>query len=156
MLPIPLSQINKEWQGQVTLDSSLPFSLFGGSISTLHPWIIEGVILHFTLAFSSGILRDKRIDNKFMYIPNDDKQSYKFCNSKLMVEKPTNHNSQKALKFLSQWACFKILGTSEIYNPMAPTSLILLHILHSIVMRCGLQTSIIFVAKVNLNYLNLQ
>ena len=34
----------------------------------------------------SGILRDKTIANKLMYIPNDDKQNYPFCTLELMVK----------------------------------------------------------------------
>ena len=34
-----------------------------------------------------GSKRDKTMDDKFLYAPNDDKQNYYFCRSKLLVEK---------------------------------------------------------------------
>ena len=34
----------------------------------------------------SGILRDKTMDDEFIYIPNDDKQNYPSCRLKLIVE----------------------------------------------------------------------
>ena len=38
-------------------------------------------------AVTPGTFRDKTMDNKLMYIPNDDKQNYPFCGSKLLIEK---------------------------------------------------------------------
>ena len=35
----------------------------------------------------TGILRDKTMDNKSMYIPDDVTQNYAFCRLKLLVEK---------------------------------------------------------------------
>ena len=34
----------------------------------------------------SGILRDKTIDDKLTYFPNDDKQKYSFCRLNVLVE----------------------------------------------------------------------
>ena len=35
---------------------------------------------------SSGILGDKTMINKYIYIPNDDKRNYLFCRFELLVE----------------------------------------------------------------------
>ena len=39
----------------------------------------------------SGILRDKTMDDKLIFIPNDDKQNYPYFRLKLLVE---NQNSE--------------------------------------------------------------
>ena len=54
----------------------------------------------------SDILRDKTVDKKFMYIPNDDKQNYFLYRIILLVEK-----------------FGQTLGTSIIDSPMSPPSL---------------------------------
>ena len=46
------------------------------------PWISK----HETLLKLTGILKDKTIEDKFSYIPNDDEQNYPFCRLKLLVK----------------------------------------------------------------------
>ena len=62
------------------------------------------VVIHLSGIFS-GILRDKTIQVTLMYIPNDDKHSYPFCKSKLLVETTSlqlaNHNSIKVPKVMT-------------------------------------------------------
>ena len=63
-----------------------------------------------------------------MYIPNDDAQNNPCCSVKLVVEifelkKPTNQNSLKSPKLLSQRTrkCYyKTLGTSVINSQLSP------------------------------------
>ena len=52
-------------------------------------------------------LQDKIMTDKFMYIPNNDKQNYPFCRLKLVVEtlynqlnEPNNQNQIKIPKFV--------------------------------------------------------
>ena len=71
------------------------------------------------------------MDDKFMYIPNDDTQNYLFCRLKLVVE-TFKHSTVWAIqsnpKFLSQRIrkrYHKSLGTSVINSPLSPLSLVL-------------------------------
>ena len=57
----------------------------------------------------SGIFGDKTMDEKFMYIFNNDKQNYPFCILKLLVKslnttsiESTIYNSMKVPKVFSQ------------------------------------------------------
>ena len=43
----------------------------------------------------SGILRDKTMDDKLIYIPNDDKQEYPICKLKLLFWKVSIKTSNK-------------------------------------------------------------
>ncbi len=54
------------------------------------------------LSLKAGILKDKTMDDKSMYINNDDKQNHPLCRSKLLMKifntsslELTNHNSIK-------------------------------------------------------------
>ena len=47
-----------------------------------------------------GIFRDKTMDNKSIYIPNDDTQNYYFCSFKIFIEKIAC-NQSKLLKYLT-------------------------------------------------------
>ena len=71
-------------------------------------------------AILSGILRDKTMEDKLIYIPNDDKHNYPFCWLKLLVEK-FDSNQYKILKCYPRLCGLKTLGTSVIYNPMIPS-----------------------------------
>ena len=46
-------------------------------------------------------IRDKTMDDKLLYIPNDDTQNYPFCRLKSTLNEPTNQNSPKSRKLLS-------------------------------------------------------
>ena len=61
------------------------------------------------------------MDNKLIYIPDDDKQNQPFFGFKLSVEKLGTHY-QNPTQILVQ-TNKKTLGTSVIYSPMSPPSL---------------------------------
>ena len=72
------------------------------------------------------------MDDKLIYIPNNDTQNYLFCRLQLMVEmfehwtnEQTNQNSLESPKLFSKRIrkCYcKTLGTSVINNPLSPLS----------------------------------
>ncbi len=76
------------------------------------------------------------MDEKFMYIPNDDKQNYSFCRLQLLIE-TFGHSIKiqcKSLKLLSQKInklYYKNLGTSVMKSPLSPPSLPLHIVIHS-------------------------
>ena len=75
-----------------------------------------------TVEFLTVIFRKRIMDDKFIQIPNDDKQNYTFClynhigwkfNKLPKVFEPTNKTK----------CSYKTLGTSRIYSPMYHPSL---------------------------------
>ena len=75
----------------------------------------------------SGILRDKTIADKLMYIPNDDIQNYPFFRILLVAQLniPTNQNSNSQIVFKQRikQRYYKTLGTSAINSPISPPGL---------------------------------
>ena len=64
-------------------------------------YVYDFILVLFTI--KTGILRDKTIADKLMYIPSNDTQNYPFCRLQLVVEtfnEPTNQNSIKVPKVI--------------------------------------------------------
>ena len=87
-----------------------------------------------------GILRNRTIDDKIMYDPNDVRLNYPFYRLQLYVERlethlnePTNQNLIKAyqvFKILKTVFIYNAWGTSVIYRPIFPSSLTIAHLFY--------------------------
>ena len=62
--------------------------------------------------FITRDLKDKTMDDKLLHIPNDDKQNYLAVNLKISI-------------IGWKYCLFLVLGTSLIYSPMSPPSLLI-------------------------------
>ena len=51
---------------------------------------LHSTFLQWSVAAFAGILRDKTMEYKLVYIPNDDKQNFSFYRLKLMIKKARN------------------------------------------------------------------
>ena len=79
-----------------------------------------------TLHFSE-ILRDQTMDNKLMYISNNNMQNHLSCKSKFLVKKFGHYwlqtTNQGSIKVPFEYENVLMLNTSIIYSPISPPSL---------------------------------